>query len=33
MHLGRAEHPVCWTLCGLASGYLSFSTNKEMVAI
>src|SRR5947207_11100585 len=33
LHLGRAEQPVCWTLCGLASGYLSFATNKEMVAI
>src|SRR5215831_476480 len=21
LHLGRADEPVCWTLCGLASGY------------
>ncbi|HZE97748.1 MAG TPA: sigma-54-dependent Fis family transcriptional regulator [Planctomycetota bacterium] len=33
LHLGQSEYPVCWTLCGLASGYLSFSTGKEMVAI
>ena len=33
LHLGQAESPVCWTLCGLASGYLSFATGKEMVAI
>ncbi len=23
LHLGRADAPVCWTLCGFASGYLS----------
>jgi transcriptional regulator with PAS, ATPase and Fis domain len=33
MHLGRSDFPVCWTLCGLASGYLSFATGKEMVAV
>ena len=22
LHLGRDEEPVCWTLCGFASGYL-----------
>jgi two-component system, NtrC family, response regulator HydG len=33
LHLGRSEFPVCWTLCGLASGYLSFATGKEMVAV
>ena len=33
LHLGRADHPVCWTLCGLASGYLSFATGKEMYAL
>jgi DNA-binding NtrC family response regulator len=33
LHLGRAEGPVCWTLCGLASGYLSFASGKEMVAV
>ena len=33
LHLGRSEFQVCWTLCGLASGYLSFATGKEMVAV
>ena len=33
LHLGQAEHPVCWTICGLASGYLSFALSKEMYAI
>jgi two-component system response regulator HydG len=33
LHLGRSEYPVCWTLCGLASGYLSFAAGKEMYAI
>jgi DNA-binding NtrC family response regulator len=33
LHLGQAEYPVCWTLCGLASGYLSFAVSKEMYAI
>jgi DNA-binding NtrC family response regulator len=23
LHFGRADHPVCWTICGLTSGYLS----------
>ena len=33
LHLGRSVEPVCWTLCGLSSGYLSFATGKEMVAV
>ena len=33
LHLGRAEEPVCWTLCGLTSGYLSAATGREMVAV
>ncbi len=33
LHLGRADYPVCWTLCGLASGYLSVAANKEVYAI
>jgi two-component system response regulator HydG len=33
LHLGLADYPVCWTLCGLTSGYISYSTGKEMVAI
>jgi DNA-binding NtrC family response regulator len=33
LHQGQADYPVCWTLCGLASGYLSFALSKEMYAI
>lgn len=33
MHLGQAEYPVCWTLCGLASGYLSFATSQDVYAL
>jgi len=33
LHLGRAEYPVCWTLCGLASGYLSYATGHEVYAV
>src|SRR5436190_18256120 len=33
LHLGQADYPVCWTLCGLTSGYLSFAAGKEMYAL
>jgi two-component system, NtrC family, response regulator HydG len=33
LHLGLADHAVCWTLCGLASGYLSFATGTELYAL
>ena len=33
LHLGRADYPVCWTLCGLASGYLSRVTGTELFAV
>jgi len=33
LHQGRAEFPVCWTLCGLASGYLSSSMEKEVYTV
>jgi DNA-binding NtrC family response regulator len=33
LHHGKSEQPVCWTLCGLISGYLSRSLGREMVAI
>jgi len=33
LHQGRAEYTVCWTLCGLASGYLSSSMEKEVYAV
>jgi len=33
LHLGEADYPVCWTLCGLASGYLSRAMGHEVYAI
>lgn len=33
LHLGRAEEPVCWTLTGFASGYLSFCNGREVYCI
>ncbi len=30
---GRSDQPVCWNLCGLISGYLSFVLDKEMYAL
>jgi DNA-binding NtrC family response regulator len=33
LHLGLADYPVCWTLCGLAAGYLSFATSSEVYAL
>jgi two-component system, NtrC family, response regulator HydG len=33
LHLGRAESPVCWTLCGFASGYLSYSNGREIYCV
>jgi transcriptional regulator with PAS, ATPase and Fis domain len=33
LHLGQADYPVCWTLCGLASGYLSRATGHEVYAV
>jgi two-component system, NtrC family, response regulator HydG len=32
LHVGRAERPVCWTLTGFASGYLSFCRGGEVYA-
>jgi two-component system, NtrC family, response regulator HydG len=29
--LGRASEPVCWTLTGFASGYLSFCNGREII--
>jgi two-component system, NtrC family, response regulator HydG len=31
LHLGLSDEPVCWTLCGFASGYLSASNGQEIV--
>ena len=33
LHFGRSEDPVCWSLIGFASGYLSFCNGKEIVCI
>ena len=29
LHFGRSEVPVCWTICGLTSGYLSRVAGKD----
>src|SRR6266542_2811289 len=29
LHLGLAEEPVCWTLAGFASGYVSFANGRS----
>ncbi len=31
LHLGRAALPVCWTLAGFASGYLSCAHGREII--
>ena len=31
--LGQADEPVCWTLTGFASGYLSFANGREIYCI
>jgi DNA-binding NtrC family response regulator len=33
LHLGRAEEPVCWTLTGFASGYLSYCHGREIYCV
>jgi len=33
LHFGRADAPVCWTICGLSSGYLSRTTGKEIYVL
>jgi two-component system, NtrC family, response regulator HydG len=33
LHLGQADEPVCWTLTGFASGYMSCVYGKEFIAI
>jgi two-component system response regulator HydG len=32
-HLGRSDTPVCWTICGLTSGYLSRALGKEIYVL
>jgi len=33
LHFGRAEAPMCWTISGLISGYLSRTTGKEIFVL
>jgi two-component system, NtrC family, response regulator HydG len=33
LHLGRADEPVCWTLAGFASGYLSFANGRPVYCV
>ncbi len=33
LHLGMADEPVCWTLSGFASGYLSCCNDREVFCI
>ena len=32
-HLGRSDGSVCWTICGLTSGYLSRATGKQIYVL
>ena len=33
LHIGRADEPVCWTLTGFASGYLSRAYGRDIYCI
>jgi two-component system response regulator HydG len=33
LHFGRSDAPMCWTICGLASGYLSRIEGKEIYVL
>ncbi len=33
LHFGRADDPVCWTICGLISGYLSRAAGEEIYVL
>jgi two-component system response regulator HydG len=33
LHFGRSDSPVCWTICGLTSGYVSRTTGKEIYVL
>ena len=33
LHLGQADEPVCWTLTGFATGYMSCVYGREIIAI
>ena len=33
LHFGRADSPMCWTICGLTSGYISRTAGKEVYVL
>ena len=33
LHFGLSDSPVCWTICGLTSGYISHATGKEIYVL
>lgn len=33
LHFGRSDSSVCWTICGLISGYLSHTAGKEVFVL
>jgi len=33
LHFGRSDDAVCWTICGLVSGYISRSAGKEVYVL
>ncbi len=33
LHFGRSDSPVCWTICGLMSGYVSQTAGKEIFVL
>jgi DNA-binding NtrC family response regulator len=33
LHFGRADAPMCWTICGLTSGYLSRTVGEEIFVL
>ncbi|MFU8803353.1 MAG: sigma 54-interacting transcriptional regulator, partial [Bradymonadaceae bacterium] len=33
LHFGRSDVPMCWTISGLTSGYMSYSTGEEIFVL
>ena len=33
LHFGRADSPVCWTICGLTSGYVSRAAGEQIYVL
>jgi len=33
LHFGRSDEPMCWTICGLTSGYISRTVGKEIYVL